>query len=274
MSKIKKTEKVELVEYSTVELDKLVKSKNTPLELAQINQLLSPTPKSCVYKRNAKGGGVWSYVTGNYVKKVLNMVFGFNWDFEIVSWQIMHPTSCVVVGKLTCRTGGETIVKNQFGRCNIKYLRKKVFDDAGEPIMEKNKWGKMVQKTELVRTEEFYLDIGNDLKGAATDAMKKCANMLGVGDDVYAPDEFKKVEVVEKAVEVFEFDGVEHDTKVQMLMAIGEHLETLDTQGAIEALVASYEDFWMGDAQVLELVEDRKQELIRNAAKGGDDEKA
>ena len=36
------------------------------------------------------------------------------------------------------------------------------------------------------------LDFGNDLKGAATDSMKKCASMLGIASDVYGKAEFKE----------------------------------------------------------------------------------
>ena len=41
----------------------------------QLKQLLKKTPAQYVHTRPAKGGGTWDYVTGGYVKKVLNLMF-------------------------------------------------------------------------------------------------------------------------------------------------------------------------------------------------------
>ena len=38
--------------------------------------------------------------------------------------------------------------------------------------------------------------MGNDLKAATTDALKKCASELGIASDIYAPNEFKAIYVV------------------------------------------------------------------------------
>ena len=116
----------------------------------QLINLVQKTPPQYIYKRPAKGGGEWSYVTGNYVEKVLNFVFGWNWDFEVVAHG-KEGTQIWVHGKLTVKgPQGETITKSQFGRSDIKKLR------SGE-----------------------VLDFGNDLKAATTDALKKCASLLG-----------------------------------------------------------------------------------------------
>ena len=40
------------------------------------------------------------------------------------------------------------------------------------------------------------LDLGNDLKAATTDALKKCASELGIASDIYAPNEFKAIHVM------------------------------------------------------------------------------
>ena len=47
----------------------------------QIGHLLKNTPAKYVKSRPAKGGGQWKYVTGGYVKKTLNFMFGWDWDF-------------------------------------------------------------------------------------------------------------------------------------------------------------------------------------------------
>jgi len=156
--------------------DELSKVENPVLNEAQFNFLFKKTPQKFIYSRPAKGGGTWKYVTGTYVKKVLNLMFGWDWDFEIVEHEVSIPFKQVVVkGRLTCRTETAEIVKMQFGRQDIKFRK----NDTDQP-----------------------LDIGNDLKGAATDALKKCASELGIAADVYAPNEFREIEIVESEEQI------------------------------------------------------------------------
>jgi hypothetical protein len=136
----------------------------------QLKFILSKTPKKYVKTRPAKGGGTWDYVSGGYVKKCLNLMFGWDWDFEIVDEQVLLEAKQVIVkGKLTCRSHGATIIKMQYGRQDIKFRK----------------------------NSEAPLDLGNDLKGAATDALKKCASEIGIASDIYAKEEFREVQVEE-----------------------------------------------------------------------------
>jgi recombination DNA repair RAD52 pathway protein len=136
------------------------------LNSKQLGHLLKRTPQKYVRQRPAKGGGVWSYVSGGYVKKVLNLMFGWDWDFEIIENTIAHG-EVVVKGKLTCRVGDRTIVKMQYGNKDIMCKR-----GTNDP-----------------------LSIGNDMKAAATDALKKCAAEIGIASDIYNADEFREVNV-------------------------------------------------------------------------------
>jgi recombination DNA repair RAD52 pathway protein len=142
------------------------------LNAKQLKLLLKKTPKQYVHTRPAKGGGQWEYVSGGYVKKVLNLMFGWDWDFEIMSEQILH-NEAIVKGKLTCRINGRTIVKMQYGNKDI--ICKKGTDTP--------------------------LSIGNDLKAAATDALKKCAAELGVAADIYNKLDFKEINVKVESIE-------------------------------------------------------------------------
>jgi recombination DNA repair RAD52 pathway protein len=147
----------------------LSKVENNLLNTPQLNVLMSKTPQGHIYKRPGKGGETWEYVTGVYVKKVLNLMFGWNWDFEVEKFDInIEARQCIVLGKLTCRVGENRIVKMQFGRADMKFKK------SGEP-----------------------LDLGNDLKAATTDALKKCASEIGIASDIYGKNEFKEVFVVE-----------------------------------------------------------------------------
>jgi len=158
-------------ELKPVSITVLNKSEKQILNKEQLNFLLGKTPETHIYTRPGKGGGQWKFVTGVYVKKVLNSIFGWDWDFEIVSFDVnMAAKQAIVHGKLTCRANGATVVKHQFGRADIK-IRKA----DGSP-----------------------LDLGNDLKAASTDALKKCASELGIASDVYGESEFKSITVTDE----------------------------------------------------------------------------
>lgn len=142
--------------------------KDNALNGEQLNLILKNTPKQYVHQRPAKGGGTWDYVTGGYVKKCLNLMFGWDWSFEIVEEKILHGEA-IVKGKLTCNSGGRSIVKMQYGNKDI--MCKKGTD--------------------------IPLSIGNDLKAAATDCLKKCAAEIGIAADIYNKEDFRAVQVVE-----------------------------------------------------------------------------
>jgi hypothetical protein len=82
----------------------------------------------------------------------------------------------------------------QFGRVDIKFKKELAFNEDGTPKMTKNSRG---QEYQIKETSRNPLDLGNDLKAASTDALKKCASELGIASDVYAPEEFKEIKVVE-----------------------------------------------------------------------------
>ncbi|CAB4218745.1 DNA repair protein Rad52/59/22 [uncultured Caudovirales phage] len=139
----------------------------------QLKLMLKTTPKQYIHKRPAKGGGEWEYVTGGYVKKVLNLMFGWDWDFEIIS-ESVEDGEAIVKGKLTCRTNGKQIVKMQFGNKDVMYKKQTDAEKAAG-----------VPKVPLSR--------GNDLKAAATDCLKKCAAEIGIAADIYNKLDFKEV---------------------------------------------------------------------------------
>lgn len=155
----------------------------------QLIKIVQKTPAQHIYERPGKGGQKFTYVTGNYVIKALNFVFAWNWDFEVLSHGI-EQGQVWVHGKLTVKgPNGETITKSQFGRADIKYLK--------DP------------KTK--RPTSTMLDFGNDLKGASTDSLKKCASMLGIASDVYGKQEVKEtgLPVANEDLAVPEEDRVE-----------------------------------------------------------------
>ena len=147
--------------------------KENSLNEHQLAQILKRTPNQYIKKRPAKGGGTWEYVTGGYVRKVLNLMFGWDWDFEILDHTIIGGEA-VVKGRLTCRTNGKQIVKTQFGNKDIIY-KKQTQDEITKGL------------------DKIPLSIGNDLKAAATDALKKCAAEIGIAADIYNKEDFNEV---------------------------------------------------------------------------------
>jgi len=168
MKKKKEVKKIK----TTTNIVKIKTKAPAPLNQDQLLFILQRTPANHIYTRPAKGGGTWNYVTGAYVKKMLNYCFGWRWDFEIKD-KGREGGLVWVLGRLTIKdkNNNAIIVKEQFGRADMKFKR-----ETKEP-----------------------LDYGNDLKAAATDALKKCASELGIASDVYAGNEFKDIQKKDKA---------------------------------------------------------------------------
>lgn len=173
-----------------LDLSQVTRTKSV-LNQNQIQKLWNSTPAKFKYKRPAKGGGNWDYVKVSYVRKVLDSVFGFDWDFEVETslgeaFEVAKFTnSCVVKGTFVGRIVDDSgrireIKKTQFGRADVKW---KMQGQAGN-------------KTKML--DEFSgnpipLDFGNDMKAAVSDCLKKCASLMGVAADVYEADEFVEI---------------------------------------------------------------------------------
>lgn len=153
-------------------------SKDVFMNAKQLGMLLKQTPTKYVKERPAKGGGTWKYVSGGYVRKCLNIMFGWDWDFEIMEQMVLNGEA-IVKGKLTVRSQGRTITKMQFGNKDVIY-----------------------RKLQQGETERQPLSIGNDMKAAATDALKKCAAELGIASDIYNKEEFESIAVYDDTVKL------------------------------------------------------------------------
>ena len=104
---------------------------------------------------DVRGGVELTYVTGEQVTRRLNEVLGVGgWSFRILRHDVnAEADEAWALGEIVAEIDGKCVTRQQFGSQKIKRSR-----STGAP-----------------------LDLGFDLKGAATDAMKKCASLLGVG---------------------------------------------------------------------------------------------
>lgn len=157
---------------------------NSPFTADQLAVFYQKIPKDKIMRRPAKGGGTWDYIKTGYVIDVLNRVFGYLWSFEVLTSleeaaKMAGSGTVVVKGRLTVNTSnGTQLVKEQFGRCEVKF---------------KSAWDENQKKK--IPTKEF-LDFGNDVKGAASDALKKCASEFGLFRDIYHKDDFEELSVI------------------------------------------------------------------------------
>jgi hypothetical protein len=105
--------------------------------------------------RDQRGGVELEYITGEQCVSRLNQVLGpVAWSFVVREHGLNAEADEIwVLGELTVTLDGVTATRQQFGSQKIKRSR-----SSGVP-----------------------LDIGFDLKGATTDALKKCASLVGVG---------------------------------------------------------------------------------------------
>lgn len=154
-------------------------------EEAIVNLITRRTPKEQVRTRPGRGQQTFRYVSVAWFIDQLNRLFGFNWDFEILSHEIIKDSQIWVKGKLTVRTFTNNqwiiITKNQFGSSEVKWQT----DKQGNKLK--------------------VIDIGDDLKSASSDCLKKCATLLGLAWDVYSGDREAMTEASPKMDQLLTF---------------------------------------------------------------------
>lgn len=135
---------------------------------AQRQILTMETPFEHIRFRQGRGGKQFPYTDTAYVIRTLNLAFGWDWDFEADNEEILYifpdgiqrPFEARCRGRLTVRIDGRAIIKTQFG---------------SQPI-------------EFLQNSDVPVSLGDAFKGAASDALKKCASLLGIALDLYDSD--------------------------------------------------------------------------------------
>ncbi len=132
------------------------KSGLNPGQIAFVNQC---TPREMIRVRRGRGGKQLAYVPHNFVTELLNQAFNHAWSFECdIIPQFCNDNEMTVKGRLIVHgADGRQIVKEQFGNQDILKSR------SGKADMP----------------------FGDALKGAGSNALRKCASLLGIGLDLY-----------------------------------------------------------------------------------------
>ncbi len=133
--------------------------------MSNIYQLLTePFPVEMERTLN-KGGVSLVYIPVSEVITRMNKIIGVeNWSYEVKTWQQLG-TSIVAHVTVTAEIDGKTITRDGVGG----------------------------QKIKLTKNQE-PLDIGDELKGAVSDALKKAAQTLGIGLYLARSDDAMEIE--------------------------------------------------------------------------------
>jgi hypothetical protein len=115
--------------------------------------LVAPFPEDAVSTRKGTHGKTLQYIETWRVIDRLNQAFGHDWSFRILEWRLLDAE---VIVHAELAAGG--LVKQAFGSSTITRSK-----ETGDPT-----------------------GIGDDVKAAASDALKKAATLLGVGLELYA----------------------------------------------------------------------------------------
>jgi hypothetical protein len=134
----------------------------------QIGLIKIKTPAGYVKKRKGKGGREFDYIETNYVITMLNSLFGFRWDLDVL-WEVpfeeaLKQGSVTVKTKLTVYDkNGNALSKTQYGSQPIVY-----------------------EKDKPREVQYLAMEVGDLYKSATSDGLKKCASLFGIALDVYS----------------------------------------------------------------------------------------
>ncbi len=157
------------------------------------------TPLDWIESRPIRGGGRASYVAGHHFVDKLNQAFGFLWSAKVKDWKIIESSDgkgqktesqLAVLRTLTIHIPGRKvtrilpdgtkevyefesvdITREQFGGSDVKrYAKDQIDPKTGDYRARKGD----------------IIDLADDLKGASTDALKKCALEIGFFSDIYS----------------------------------------------------------------------------------------
>jgi len=126
------------------------------METINLDALTRPFDPAQIRQREGRGGKMLDYLETHAVITRLNEAFSGAWSFEAVEYKTLEG-EIVVRGRLTA----QGITKEQFGSSDV-HRHKGQDGEKGAPV-----------------------SIGDDLKAAASDALKKAATLFGVGLHLY-----------------------------------------------------------------------------------------
>ena len=147
---------------------------------SQLIQINSGVESQYISTRD-KGNKTYRYVEASYIIELLNKLFGYTWN-----WEVDTPEIHLTGGK--DKNGNDKCYVTVHGRLTVPVLNPN-FTETASDYKDRYIW---------IMKESFgsHLIAGTDpevqgfaYKAAATDALKKCASMLGIAKNVYMSEE-------------------------------------------------------------------------------------
>jgi hypothetical protein len=136
---------------------------------AQYSVISGTTPEYAIrYKPRA--GRLMAYVPHGYVRSVLNRAFGFDWDYKVLDCYSGMPF-------FTAEISGDTHV-TVMGELTVRIRHPQTLEIVTS--ITKTSTGSQVMRTGM--------EFGDAVKGAESDALKRCGLALGIAQDLYWDD--------------------------------------------------------------------------------------
>ena len=186
---------------------------------AQFAVLTGKTPKWAI-RYKPKGGKQMPYVPHGYIRDVLNKAFGFDWDFRVLTAFDGKPYDLREQDE-----GRKTInVLTVLGELTVRVHNPVEPTDIIASIV-KQEFGSQIWRSEM--------EFGDALKGASSDALKRCGVSMGIALDLYYNDDAAKL-----AWELAEKERFEAEQKLQRLAEMQMRVRELSNTGKTPREVA------------------------------------
>lgn len=149
------------------------------LTTSQRIKLFANTNKNFIKERPGRGNQIIKYVESWYIKQVMNVVFDYKWGNVILGHTITKD-EVIVWGTVSADFGNHDIhTQSSFGESQIHYYKcDKIKSVQAACVKDKDAC--------KVHTCEQTVSIGDDLKAAHSDMIKKAANIWGIAMDIYS----------------------------------------------------------------------------------------
>jgi len=136
---------------------------------AQYSVISGTTPEYAIrYKPRA--GKLMAYVPHGYVRSILNRAFGFDWDYRVLDCYAGMPF-------FSTEIGGDTHI-TVMGELTVRIRHPQTLEVVTSIV--KTSTGSQVMRTGM--------EFGDAVKGAESDALKRCGLALGIAQDLYWDD--------------------------------------------------------------------------------------
>ena len=150
-------------------------------------QLLAARFSAAEHKSKNIGGTDLTYVDGETVISRLNDALGFDgWSFEVKDIKVLED-EVWALGRLTVYGTDRDVIREQAGG-QIINRKRGIPATPARPAQERDGDRPAIPAVEAQpAVKGDIIELANDIKGAVTDCLKKCATLVGVGLYLYDP---------------------------------------------------------------------------------------